>query len=40
MLLLVGAAAAIYFSCELFVNAVEHPVDTARKVWQALGDLI
>ena len=24
MLLLLGAAAAIYFSCELFVNAVEH----------------
>jgi uncharacterized protein YukE len=22
------------------VNAVEHPVDTAKKVWQALGDLI
>jgi cation:H+ antiporter len=40
VLLLVGAAAAIYFSCELFVNAVEHLGQLWRVGTLAIGTVL
>ena len=40
MLLLLGAAAAIYFSCELFVNAVEHLGQLWRVGTLAIGTVL